>query len=137
MRSAGQSRLHFAYSLPSGDVAGTGVASTAVEPGYLVLDDVRLDSGDEYARLWVPLPLDGVLYARELDDDVVDAEVYLDVGSPQPDPGAWVKDRNGRAWHLDACGVWRINGKLSALEWTDLLTGHGPLTEINEPEGVA
>lgn len=135
MRSAGNSRLHFAYSLPSGDVAGTGVASTAAEPGYLVLDDVRLDNGDEYARLWVPLPLDGVLYARELDDDVVDAEVYLDTGSPQPDPGAWVRDRCGRRWFLADDGVWQINGKLSALEWTDLVSNHGPLVEIDGMEG--
>lgn len=135
MRTAGTARLTFRYSLPSGPMCGTGVASPAVEPGYLVLDDVRLDTGEEIGRLWIPLPLDGLLFARELPDDVVDAEVYLDAGSPQPDPGSWVKDRNGRRWQLDGRGIWKINGRLSALEWPDLVAGHGPLIEIDGIEG--
>ncbi|MFI2216564.1 hypothetical protein ACH47B_06730 [Rhodococcus sp. NPDC019627] len=141
MRSAGKSRLTFSYSLPSGSMTGTGIASTVQEPGYLVLDDVRLDDGKELARVWVPLPLEGLLYARELDDgdDVVDAEIYLDVGSPQPDPGAWVRDRFGRTWELDDSGSWQVvagsvSRRLPALEWAELLAYHGPVTEL-EPKG--
>ncbi|OZF41884.1 hypothetical protein [Rhodococcus sp. 14-2470-1a] len=65
MKAAG-TRVSFKFDMPSRVEQGSGVVSPDGDEGFLVLDDVRLDSGKSAARIWIPLHKLRLLWADEL-----------------------------------------------------------------------